>query len=176
VGYKDSTGEVEKTLEGHSDEVRAVAFSPDGRRIASGSVDNTIKMWDVVRPLKVSKWLGNTVGRRVKFREYQEFKASGSVFQLHFSTDGTCLATNRGVFNVGGTAAERQSQEVEALQCLYISDQWIRCGPIPILCLPPGFDVACYVVNKEQLAIGLKNGRVLTFTIDRRSLLSATHS
>jgi hypothetical protein len=34
------------TLEGHGDEVRAVAYSPDGSRIASGSSDKTIKVWD----------------------------------------------------------------------------------------------------------------------------------
>lgn len=36
-----ATGEVERTLAGHSDWVSAVAFSPDRRRIASGSDDET---------------------------------------------------------------------------------------------------------------------------------------
>jgi WD40 repeat protein len=35
-----------QTLAGHSGMVLAVAFSPDGQRIASGSTDNTIKVWD----------------------------------------------------------------------------------------------------------------------------------
>src|SRR5262249_20342696 len=34
------------TLDGHADSVLAVAFSPDGSRIASGSADNTVKVWD----------------------------------------------------------------------------------------------------------------------------------
>jgi WD40 repeat protein len=33
-----------QTLAGHSGAVLAVAFSPDGRRIASGSIDRTIKV------------------------------------------------------------------------------------------------------------------------------------
>ncbi|KZP17812.1 WD40 repeat-like protein [Athelia psychrophila] len=35
-----------KTLEGHKDWVRAVAYSPDGAHIVSGSDDNTIRIWD----------------------------------------------------------------------------------------------------------------------------------
>ncbi|MEH2135702.1 nSTAND1 domain-containing NTPase, partial [Nostoc sp.] len=35
------------TLEGHSSGVYSVVFSPDGKTLASGSYDNTIKLWDV---------------------------------------------------------------------------------------------------------------------------------
>jgi hypothetical protein len=35
------------TLDGHSGLVNAVAFSPDGKTLASGSSDNLLKLWDV---------------------------------------------------------------------------------------------------------------------------------
>ncbi len=35
------------TLKGHTDSVRALAFSPDGQRLASGSADGTIRLWQV---------------------------------------------------------------------------------------------------------------------------------
>ena len=35
-----------QTLEGHTDEVTSVAFSPDGKQIVSGSWDETVRRWD----------------------------------------------------------------------------------------------------------------------------------
>ena len=35
-----------KTLAGHSDWVRSIAYSPDGTKFISGSADETVKIWD----------------------------------------------------------------------------------------------------------------------------------
>src|SRR5262249_43279385 len=40
------TGRKQLTLKGHTGAVTSMAFSPDGKRIASGSVDQTVKVWD----------------------------------------------------------------------------------------------------------------------------------
>lgn len=159
------------TLEGHSDGVSTVVFSPDGRQIASGSGDCTIRVWDVARSLKPSKWLGSTVSRRPKCQAYQVVKTSGPVSWLRFSADGTCLTTDLGPFEVKPPAAERQIQNEDSWPCLYVHDQWIHCGPRRVLQLPAAFQVACYDVKGDQLAIGFIDGRVLALAIDSSSLL-----
>ena len=43
------TGELLERLQGHRNSVYSVAFTPDERGLVSGSLDKTLKYWDVSR-------------------------------------------------------------------------------------------------------------------------------
>jgi WD40 repeat protein len=103
------------TLEGHNSNVLSVAFSPDGKKVASGSKDKTIKLWEVNTGelLQTLKGHRNKV-QSVAFSPDGHLLASGSednTIKLWNADTGelidtlkghedSLLATNRKVFSV----------------------------------------------------------------------------
>jgi eukaryotic-like serine/threonine-protein kinase len=55
-----ATGQEPLTLKGHTDIVRCVAFSPDGKKIVSGGDDNRLKVWDAASGQETLTLKGHT--------------------------------------------------------------------------------------------------------------------
>ncbi|KAL2885615.1 Vegetative incompatibility protein HET-E-1 [Ceratocystis lukuohia] len=89
-----------RTLEGHSSAVNSVAFSNNGQRLASGSHDKTVKIWDATPGVCLQTLEGHSRDvNSVVFSNDGQRLASGShdkTVKIWDATSGACLQTLKG--------------------------------------------------------------------------------
>lgn len=146
---KDWSPELQ-TLEGHSGLVLSVAFSADGRLLASGSSDDTIKLWD-----PATGALKHTLETR------------GAVRDIKFSKHFPQLVTNVGSFNIrvwleSFTSCLLETENEVSLQ----ADRWVAINGQRELWLPSNSDPLSSAIYNTTIALGCRNSRVcvITFT------------
>ncbi|QSQ26425.1 WD40 repeat domain-containing protein [Pyxidicoccus parkwayensis] len=115
-----ATGTHLQTMEGHEGEVRSVAWSPDGTRLASGSRDHDARIWDVETGALLHAMTGQ----------------EGQVTSVAFSPDGRWLAAaNLGwlvrIFDVatGQVVRTLEGHEQSVLSvAFHPSGRWLASG------------------------------------------------
>lgn len=160
------------TLIGHSDVVKSVAISPDSKILASGSFDQTIKLWQ----LDTGQLIDTLTGH------------SGTVTSLAFSPDGQTLASSAAypdgtikLWNLSTRRLQRTlkdnslivlfawsvafSPDGQTLASGYHSDHTIIGSPIKLWHLPTG--ELLHTLNGHTWGV-----RSVAFTSDGRTLAS----
>jgi len=129
-----------------------VTFSPDGKVLASGSRDGTVKLWDV-----------NT-GAVLRI-----FK--GHVKDISFSRDGAYLQTDKGNFETSfpSTLAAPDPQLPPPHQ-IFIKWQWVYLSSDRMLWIPPEYRPRCTATYGGVIAFGYPSGRVLFLELTASSL------
>jgi len=152
-----------QTLESHSDRVLSVAFSPDGKRLASGSVDCIVMLWDAETGAVQSMLKGH----------------SNWVLSVAFSPDGKQLASGSSEHTVMLWDAETGAVQRTLKGCsdaksyiqdsLYLLDgtgQWVTWKGHNVLFLPPDRRPTSYTIQDSILAIGHRSGSLTVLKID----------
>ena len=97
-----------RTLRGHTDYIGRIAWSPDGRMLASPSADKTIRLWDVETGEEVRRFNGHTA----------------SVMQAVFTPDGRRVLSGSedGTVRLWDVATGKEHRQIAAPKrpiCLY---------------------------------------------------------
>ncbi|MBD2362563.1 serine/threonine protein kinase [Anabaena minutissima FACHB-250] len=80
--YSSTTGELLRTLTGHSGIVRSIAISSDGQLLASYSDEDSIRLWDVATGRTIRTFTGHSGMSSLAFSNDGQFLASGDGYAI----------------------------------------------------------------------------------------------
>ena len=140
-----------QTLEGHTDPVNSVAFSPNGALLASASRDNTVRLWDTA------------TGAALKM-----ITLASAVHLLSFSPDRQFLETNRGLLPLEGLEGyytSHISAQPIPQPCIFLDQNWVLLNKERLLWLPIEYRAYCSAIRGNVLVLGQSDGRMIIMKV-----------
>jgi WD40 repeat protein len=187
TGIREGWDPCLQTLEGHVDQVWAVAFSPDGQTLASGSWDGTVRLWDAT----TGAWKQTLEGHvdqlwAVAFSPDGQTLASGSrnrttvrlwdattgawkqTLKINtspsFPIDSQWINTNWGAllsFSSGSPGVPNRQQQLVC--ATFVSKEWVNWEGQKVLWLPPDYRPECSAVYNNILVMAGHTSGQVTF-------------